>query len=268
MFRIFTPELTRAFLFAPIRLDEGFDFSLTLPASAGGKAGSPRSLRLEGKSLSPAGTQVRLSDGPRSLQIEIQPPTKGAHSLPPLKVTAIDEAGTPKVFEPSLSELLKLDLPPEFKSLYAELLRWLQQTAPGMFAGAAGKGAAAPAADESHYEAPVEGDERGSPPADAPLKSYVLACDDAADVQFEGRVLAAAVQPYRNGRSHAYSVFETRSKRIVAAKTGLSMWPMERSRQEVKVFEKLGSVTDFFGFNTLAKTLYDQLGLKTAVRVD
>jgi len=269
MFRMFAPELARAFIFAPAVPRSAFNFSLHLGAPGVGKDKPLRRFLLEGKSLSPSGTQVRISDGPRSLQVEIRPTAAPSNSPFKIFLTTKDETSGSKEVQVTLPELIKLEMSGSFKALHSELLRWLQETSPDLFGGLAGKeypASTAPAS--SHFEAPVEGDERGTPPAEPVMKSFVLACDDAPDLSFEGRALAAVVTPYRNGRAHAYSVFETKAKRIVAVKTGLSLWPAERPRQEVKALDTLQEITGFFGFGPLAKHLYDKLGLQTAVTVE
>lgn len=274
MFRSLMPEtLTRAFLFAPAFPSEMLELGLRLTSPRlPGASASAISLTLKHRPES--GTEVRIADGQRTLCVSRSPASQAGEPAR-LQVSARDGARPPVVAETTAADLAKLELPPSFKKLHAELLRWLQQSAPALFGGLAGNETPAapqeqplPANADAPAQSAGEEDERGSAPAQPALRTYTLARDGAPDMKFEGRLLASVVQPYRNARSHAFSVLETKGKRIIAVKTGLSMWAGERARQEIGTFDKLEDITGFFGFGDLAKALYDQLSLQTAEHVD
>lgn len=96
------------------------------------------------------------------------------------------------------------------------------------------------------------------------LEVIQLVNDGDADVRFEGRHLMSVSSVPRNGRTQTFSLYLTKGKRYVAVKTGHSIWPGERPRQEVKVIENTQDIPEFLGYSPLAKELYKRLDLDLA----
>lgn len=113
---------------------------------------------------------------------------------------------------------------------------------------------------------PVDSPEPSSTPSaaqdvDSSLKTFALANDSGPDVRFEGRVLASSLRASRSLRSMLLSVMETKGGKIVAVRTGLSLVPGERNRQDVYVLDDLSGLPAVFGHDAQAKQLYSQLSL-------
>lgn len=104
-----------------------------------------------------------------------------------------------------------------------------------------------------------------SPVAPAALQDdytwYRVQRVDQADLRFKGKLAAYAQSQLRQGRQHLYSVFLTPSGKVVAIKEGLSVWLNERNLAEVRVFDRVEDCVPFFGYNGLAKAVYQQLSL-------
>lgn len=103
--------------------------------------------------------------------------------------------------------------------------------------------------------------EEGAPAPEHKLEVIQLVNDGEADIRFEGRHLQSVSAVPRNGRTQTFTLYLTKGGRYVAVKTGHSVWPNERPRQEVKVIEKTQDIPAFLGYSPLAKELYKRLDL-------
>jgi len=144
--------------------------------------------------------------------------------------------------------------------------------------GAAARAAAEPAAEAASSDAPQSEAEQVQDTS-GPVKpvasaeaagpgEHCLTCDDGPDVKFTGDQLAQVVRGYHNMRAMLLTVFKTKGGKFIAVRTGLSLWPTERNRQEVKVLEDLNELPAFFGHSVLAKQLYAKLNLSVVQSVD
>ena len=154
------------------------------------------------------------------------------------------------------------------KTLGAEGLKNLKLDADssvqtGAQTSAPDEGEAVTAADSS---APAQADAQGAAAAevdaaDAEYRWFRIHRNDQADLRFKGKLAAHAQSTMRQGRQHLYSVFVTPSGKAVAIKEGLSVWLNERNLAEVAVLGRVEDCVSFFGYNGLAKAIYQQLGL-------
>lgn len=166
----------------------------------------------------------------------------------------------------ALKDFFEWKPPIEFNQVYSRIVAYLKMLLPAAFFKKEAE--RAPANLDTHQEAPSEasnvvGSAVKQSPADAPVRmqTYIIQQDDEPNLRFTGTILASAASYPRNGRQFVLCVAKTQGGKFVAIRQGLSIWLGEKDNVEVKVFDELAQVTDFFGYSNLAKNLYQQLGL-------
>ena len=103
-------------------------------------------------------------------------------------------------------------------------------------------------------------------------KSYSLKRDTGPDVAFYGEKVAEVdSRDYKRGaRQERWTemvMYKTGSGKIVVSIAGRSRMPGEVDRLKVKVCENIQEVFDKVGFSYLAKSLYEEAGIKPEVQV-
>jgi hypothetical protein len=129
--------------------------------------------------------------------------------------------------------------------------------------------AAAQPGDIAEASAQGEGGASSEAPADTPeFTRYMVRREGQPDLEFQGKLIAQVHSLPINRRQHALEVYETSSGKFVGVKAGLSWWPGERARIDVKVGTSKQELVELFGYSYIAKALYEQLDLSTAEVVD
>lgn len=100
------------------------------------------------------------------------------------------------------------------------------------------------------------------------FRRYEVRRDNQPDLHFEGRLIAQVASLPRQGRQYVLQVFETRSGKIVALRSGRSLWLGERDRVEARVLGSTAELPEFFGYGVLAKHLYAQLDVNAAETIE
>lgn len=179
----------------------------------------------------------------------------------------------PKTLKIPFKNFLDWTPPSEFAQIYARVVSYLKMALPATFFNKNSS-----AATEQLNAEPETGatrsnaaEARSQPEAgkDEPeYRTYVIQRDNESNLRFTGRILASSASYPRNGRQFVCWVAQTKGGKYVAVRQGLSIWLGERDKTEVKVFEELNQVTQFFGFSNLAKSLYQQLGIAAEENID
>lgn len=152
---------------------------------------------------------------------------------------------------------------------YSTLLKQLYNV-PGLSALAKSLGVAQRQPDENKPGKPVSdsGDntsatadnKNATPVAQAPAPASVrIARSNQPDLVFEGKALAQVATQWVHGRRQVYALFKTTAGKIVAVKSGQSLWVGEEPKNEVQVADSVSEMVPFFGFTRLAKALYGRL---------
>ena len=203
---------------------------------------------------------------------EVHVPLKPQKSAALLRVVLV-EAGKEQAYDVKPEDFVSAQLPESFKGLHEKVVQYLKSLLPAEFftkREASGSPAAAPA-PEAVSEQPIGTSEApnaspasagsASEPAD-PFSTYIVRRTGEPDLRFRGKLIAAAETWPRNGRQHQYKVFETPAGKFVGVKLGISMWLGELDRSQVVVTSTREDLKPFFGYNGLAKAVYEQMGLK------
>lgn len=103
-------------------------------------------------------------------------------------------------------------------------------------------------------------------------KSYSLKRDTGPDIAFYGEKIAEVdSRDYKLGAQQLrwceMVMYKTESGKIVVSISGRSKVPGEVDRLKVKVCETVQEVFDKVGFSRLAKSLYEEAGIRPEVQV-
>ena len=107
--------------------------------------------------------------------------------------------------------------------------------------------------------------------------SYLVERDNGPDLYFEGALLGT-VKSHENSAHHRYSgqggmwaelsLYRTKSGRYVCHRIDYTIWQGRRNQRIAKAVRTEAEVMEFFGFDWLAKELYELAGIDAAVEVD
>jgi len=104
------------------------------------------------------------------------------------------------------------------------------------------------------------------------MKHIILSCDNSPDIEFKGERFATAsthsnVGPTQN-RWEEYTIYKTAKGSFVCHKEHISQWQDEPSTAEGCVASSHQAILDFFGFDDLAKELYQIAGIDARMKVE
>lgn len=112
---------------------------------------------------------------------------------------------------------------------------------------------------------------------DSGMETFLLTIDNAPDLRFTGERIAAASTSESNaspnysgqtGRWTELALYRTKGGKFVCHQVGRTLWQGERDRYSGQVCETEEEVKAFFGHRWLAKELYEEAGISTAVEVE
>ena len=93
--------------------------------------------------------------------------------------------------------------------------------------------------------------------------------DNAPDLRFTGELMAtASPQSASSGRWTELALYKTQTGKFVCSEIGYTQWQGERDHYKAKACNSVEEVTQFFGHGWLAKELYDEANLDTAIDLD
>jgi hypothetical protein len=100
-----------------------------------------------------------------------------------------------------------------------------------------------------------------------------LRVDGAPDLKFHGVLIAQVSSNSPEGepsksRWSELSVYRTRGGKIVCHSVGKTIMSDEYELSDAKAFEFLDEIFEFFGFDWLAKELYEDLNIEPVIEID
>jgi hypothetical protein len=208
------------------------------------------------------GVLFKFTQGPRSYQVQIPANAQNLDDAAILlKLEKVGRAA--QTCSVTGAQLAQLKLSDEFVELHKTAMAHLKQ-----FYSMGTQ----PKTDDSKASAPSLNEATNSPsePADSPAQEaaptpefsdHLVVRDNLPNLKFKGKLLASVCTAPRNGRQRVYSVYESESGKKIGVKKGVSYWLGERDMAEASVFESTDDLLKFFGYDTLAKFLYQELSL-------
>lgn len=101
---------------------------------------------------------------------------------------------------------------------------------------------------------------------------YELVNDKGQDISFHGLLIGhVTTEPQkntRNGRWVELACYKTKSNKVILHKLGCSDVAGESNRSTVIVEDSPVALMDQYGYDTLAKSLYEQCGFKHSKQID
>lgn len=192
--------------------------------------------------------------------------THADNALPEIAIREGESADWQKITLQGLAEKAA-DKASKLAPHYSTLLKQLYNV-PGLSALAKSLGVAQRQPDENKPGKPVgDAGEKTNATADnnnatsvAQAQASVrIARSNQPDLVFEGKALAQVATQWVHGRRQVYALFKTTAGKIVAVKSGQSLWVGEEPKNEVQVGDSVSEMVSFFGFTRLAKALYGRL---------
>lgn len=106
-------------------------------------------------------------------------------------------------------------------------------------------------------------------------KEFLIKCDGAPDLIFEGELLASVNNKQsntksgkiKNGRWTVLELYRTKGGKFVCSKVGRSEKEGEHQQHTAAACSDEQAVIEFFGQGWLSKALYEQAGIENVVRV-
>ncbi len=102
-------------------------------------------------------------------------------------------------------------------------------------------------------------------------KELTLPRDGDKDLRFSGWRLLSVDGKWQQGREqnrwHELTLYVTTGGTLVCLREYVTLWQGEAGTSEAKVCASHDEVMSFFGLSTLAKELYDALGIEAVERV-
>lgn len=102
-------------------------------------------------------------------------------------------------------------------------------------------------------------------------KELTLPRDGEKDLRFSGWRLLSVNNKSHQGREqnrwHELTLYATKGGKLVCLHEYISLWQGEDGTSEAEVCESQDEVMSFFGLSSLAKELYDSLGIEAVERV-
>lgn len=279
MYRSFVSDLIRGFLSDIQSATETTNLSLSL--------GAERAITLTTRTTPAGQMQLLVSDGKNRIEVDFAADPRSPFLTNPVWVTITDPSGQSRRLT-NLGGLVNLRLQGPLGELHQAVLRVMRSFNPALDhalrpvapAPAPSEKVSTPESAQVQPAALAEGEaiesaaqtpatpESAAAPESAEVaqtpefRTWVIHRPEAPDLKFEGRLVASASTPYRNGRAQQQVVFETRMGKHVALHLGLSLWPHEHTRVTVKVADNKEALVGLLGYNALSKAVFEQLGVE------
>lgn len=109
------------------------------------------------------------------------------------------------------------------------------------------------------------------------FEEIVVQRDGDRDIRFVGKLLASFESSpsdssvYYSGRANFWTeleLYQTKGGKFVCQRIECSSWGNYRNEYHAAVCENESQVLSFFGYSVIAKELYDNAGISTAVEVE
>ena len=91
--------------------------------------------------------------------------------------------------------------------------------------------------------------------------TYVIKRENKPNLKFNGKEVVSVATAIRKGRQHIYSVYQTEGGKRIGVKQGISLLFNEKDIVTAEVLDTDQALIEFFGYNDLAKALYERLTL-------
>lgn len=207
--------------------------------------------------------RVSFKEGDRGYTLAM--PLKWPAGTHPLVSVTLSEAGRSSSYEVKPEDFLGARLPGGFAELHEKVAQYVKSILPsGYFDKKSPTEPAKPEQPSTVTQTPQEPTEAQASEAakSAPeYSTWLVRREGERDLRFQGKVIAAVESFPRQGRQKVLKVIQTPGGKFIGLSLGTSMWLGETDRAQVKVADKLEELVDLFGYNALAKALYDQLSL-------
>lgn len=205
----------------------------------------------------------------------------------PITIETTSKEGKTETKQVSLNDYLTgVDVPPEMKAIYEKVKNYISCCLPGFISrpdapssnptAETPKSETAPDACAVNAEnastccpqgcteqvvpqTTVQPTDSTEPAVQAEFNTIRITRVGDKTIQFEGKPLIKLTTHAVHGRFKEYTVYQTKSGKLVAVKAGLSLWPGEVARNEVKVCTSQVEVLTFFANEAVTRRICAEL---------